>query len=86
MSDNNGCPALGGLVEGPHDAVLGDGVKAGGGLIKHQDGRVLENGPGYRHSLLLPATELEASLAHLGVVSTGPVQNADNKSQNVNNL
>ena len=86
MSDNDGCPALGGLVEGPHDAVLGDGVQAGGGLVKHQDGRVLENGPGYRHPLLLPATELEASLAHLGVVSTGPVQNADNKSQNVNNL
>ena len=86
MGDNNGCPALGGLVEGPHDAVLGDGVQAGGRLVKHQDGRVLENGPGYGHPLLLPSTELEASLPHLGVVTTGPVQNADNRSQNLNNL
>ena len=48
-------PALGGLVEGPHDGVLGDGVQAGGGLVKHQDGRVLQNGPGYCLSLLLPS-------------------------------
>ena len=76
MSDDDGGPALGGLVERPHDAVLGDGVQAGGGLVKHKDGRVLENGPGYRHPLLLSAAELEAPLPHLGVVTTGPLQNA----------
>ena len=55
MSDDDGGPALGGLVERPHDAVLGDGVQAGGRLVKHEDGRVLEDGPGYRHPLLLTA-------------------------------
>ena len=78
MSDDDGGPALGGLVERPHDAVLGDRVQAGGGLVKHQDGRVLENGPGYGHPLLLSSRELEAPLPHLGVITTGPVQNTDN--------
>ena len=54
VCDDDGGPALGGLVDGPHDGVLGDGVQAGGGLVKHQDGRVLQNGPGYCHPLLLP--------------------------------
>ncbi len=55
MSDDDGGPALGGLVERPHDAVLGDGVQAGGGLVKHKDGRVLEDGPGNCYPLLLTA-------------------------------
>ena len=77
MGDDDGGPALGGLVERPHDAVLGDRVQAGGGFVKHEDGRVLEDGPGYRHPLLLSSAELEAPLSHLGVITTGPLQNAE---------
>ena len=76
MSDDDGGPALGGLVERPHDAVLGDGVQAGGGLVKHKDGRVLQDGPGYRHPLLLSSAELEAPLPHLGVITTRALKNA----------
>ena len=64
MSDNDGGPALGGLVERPHDAVLRDRVQTGGGLVKHEDGRVLEDGPGYRHSLLLTAWLVKNNVLH----------------------
>ena len=58
VSDDDGGAPLSGLVEGPHDAVLGDWVQAGGRLVEHEDGRVLQNGPGYRHSLLLTAWQM----------------------------
>ena len=80
MRDDDGGAALGGLVERPHDAVLGDRVQAGGGLVKHEDGRVLKDGPGYRHPLLLSAAELEAPLAHLSVVTPRPLQNTEQRS------
>ena len=43
MGYDDGGPALGGLAQGLHDAVLRDGVQGGGGLVEDQGGAVLED-------------------------------------------
>ena len=65
VGDDDAGPAPGGLVEGAHDGGLGDGVEGGGGLVEDEDGRVLEDGAGDGHALLLAAGELQAALADL---------------------
>ena len=65
MGDDDGGPPLGGLAQGLHDAVLRDGVQGGGGLVEHEDGAVLEDGPGDRHPLLLAAGQLQTPLPNL---------------------
>ena len=50
-------------------------VERGSGLVKHQDGRRLENRAGNGDTLLLAAGKLQAALAHLGLVSLGRQSN-----------
>ena len=60
MSDqNNGHAFL--FVELPEefqDFFTGLGVEVAGGLIREQDGGIIDEGPGNGHPLLLPAGEL----------------------------
>ncbi len=46
-------------------------VEGAGRLVEHEDARVLEDGPGDGHALLLSAGELHASLAHQRIVALG---------------
>ena len=66
----------GGLAPG-HPAVLsinvllGDGVQGGGGLVQHQDGPVLVQGPGQHQPLGLAAGQLHAVLKDLAADGGG---------------
>ena len=44
-------------------------VQCAGGFVQNQDGRVLQEYPGNGDALLLSAGQLDAALAHIGVVS-----------------
>ena len=55
VRDDDGGAALRGRGQRRHDAVLRDRVQAGGGLVKHQNGGVLQNSPRNGNSLLLTA-------------------------------
>ena len=69
VRDDDGGAAPRGRGQRRHDARLRDGVEAGGGLVKHQDGGVLQDGPGDGHPLLLPARQLQSPLSHLHMIS-----------------
>ena len=69
VRDDDGGAAPRGRGQRRHDARLRDGVEAGGGLVKHQDGGVLQDGPGDGHPLLLPARQLQSPLSHLQMIS-----------------
>src|SRR6266508_1157546 len=66
-------------LEGRLDELLGDGVQVGGGLVQQQDARVLEDHPGDRDPLLLPARQPVATLPDDRVVAVG--QRADEAVQ-----
>ena len=68
VRDEDGGAAPRGRGQRRHDARLRDGVEAGGGLVKHQDGGVLQDGPGDGHPLLLPARQLQSPLSHLQMI------------------
>ena len=53
------------------DRLLGAAVERAGGLVEHQDRRVLEQGPGDRHALLFAARQLEAALADHRFIAFG---------------
>jgi len=53
VGDDDGGPALGGHVQGGHDALLGDRVQAGGSFVKYQDWTILQNSSGNGNSLFL---------------------------------
>ena len=53
MSNDDGGPAPGCVVQSSHDGVLSDGVQAGGGLVKYQNRTVLKDSSGDSYSLLL---------------------------------
>lgn len=69
VRDDDGCPALPCGVQCPHDAPLRHRVQRAGRLIQDQYSRVLEDGAGDGHSLLLPAAESQAALTHYRVVA-----------------
>ena len=50
---------------------FGGGIERGCGFIQNQDGWVLEEDPGDGHALLLPAGQLDATLADYGVEAIG---------------
>ena len=70
VRDDDGGAAPRGRGQRRHDARLRDGVEAGGGLVKHQDGGVLQDGPGDGHPLLLPARQLQSTLSHLHMIKS----------------
>jgi hypothetical protein len=60
-----------GRLERLLDGGLRLGVQMRGGLVKHHDGRRLEQQPGQRDPLLLAAGQPEAAVAHDGVQAVG---------------
>ena len=58
------------------DRGLDLAVECGGGFVQHQDRRVLEDHARDRDALALAAGELDAALAHLGVVAEPPRQSS----------
>ena len=46
-------------------------VQRAGGFVQNQDGRIFQEHPGNGDALLLPAGQLHAPLAHIGVVPVG---------------
>ena len=69
VGDDQGGPALRETVQGVPDETLALRVQAGGGLVQEQEGRVLQEGAGYRKPLCLAAGEALAPLPDLGVVT-----------------
>src|SRR5207245_1639355 len=61
-----------GLGQGVLDRRLALGVQVRGGLVEDDDARRLEQDPGERDALLLPAGEPVAALADHGVQAVGP--------------
>ena len=57
VGDDQESPALRQAVEGVTDETLALRVQAGGGLVHNEQGRVLEEGAGYRKPLRLAAGE-----------------------------
>jgi hypothetical protein len=56
-------------VEGVLDLLLGEGVERRGRLVEDEDRRALQDRAGDGDALLLAARELQAALAHGGVVA-----------------
>jgi hypothetical protein len=63
MGDDDGGSVLRHIVEGRLDGFLGPAVERGSGFVEDQDRRILEEGSGDCHPLLLAAAELQPSLA-----------------------
>src|SRR3954462_8084903 len=55
--------------------LLAYGVDVAGGLVEHEDWRIVEDGPGDRHALPLAAREASATLAEPRVVAKRRVEN-----------
>src|SRR5580704_8170030 len=64
VRDHNRGAAAAHLLQRALDLLLGAGVERAGRLVEQQDVRVLEDGAGDRHPLLLAARELQPALAH----------------------
>src|SRR5262245_35191867 len=69
MRDDEAGAVLGHALERVLDLLLGMRVERGGRLVEHQDRRRLEDGAGYRYTLLLAARKLQAPLADKRVVA-----------------
>ena len=64
MGNDQGGMVFRHLGQGPADGLLGGAVQGGGRLVENQDARMLEDGPGNGHALLLAPGELEPPLPH----------------------
>lgn len=71
VGDGNGGAALGRLVQGGLDDVLGLGVEGRRGLVQEQDLGVADQGAGDGDALLLAAREQRALAAHDRVEAVG---------------
>jgi len=69
MGDDQGGVVARHQGQGLQDGLLRARVEGGGGLVEHQDARPLQHGAGDGHALLLAAGQLQAALAHQGVVA-----------------
>src|SRR3989344_607136 len=68
VRDDEGRPFGHELIKGGGDVLLRLGIKCGGRFVENQDARVPQHCSSYRHALLLPHRELDASLPHHGLV------------------
>ena len=59
------------LVQRSADLLLCHGVQRAGRLVQNQDGRILQENPGDRKTLLLSARKTDAPLADDGIVAVG---------------
>ena len=71
VGDGEGGAPAGQLFQGLLHQALALVVQGAGGLVQNQDGRIFQEHPGDGNALLLPAGELDAPLAHEGVISLG---------------
>ena len=71
MGDQDAGPGLDQGIDGVLDLLLGNGIQGGGGLVKDQEGRILQKDPGNGDPLLLSSGELEAPVAHHGIQARG---------------
>ena len=69
MGDEQGRPVRHDGAQGVVDALLDPGVHGAGGVVEDEDAGVVEDGPGQRHPLALPARKGQAPLADDGVVA-----------------
>ena len=69
MGDHHGGAAAAHLFQRALDLLLGAGVERAGRLVEQQDVRVLQDGAGDRHPLLLAARQLQAALADRRLVA-----------------
>jgi hypothetical protein len=72
VRDHPGSAARQRGLERALDRHLGFGVQVRGGLVEHDDLGRLEQQPGQRHALLLPAGEPVAAVAGRGVQARPP--------------
>jgi hypothetical protein len=75
VGDDEAGAALHEPLEGRLHEGLALGVEGAGGLVEDEDAGVLEDRAGDREALPLPAGEVDAALAEVGVVAGG--QDAD---------
>ena len=75
VGDGQGGAAVGQLLKAAAHQDLALVVEGAGGLVKDEDGRVLEEDAGNGDALLLAAGELAAALAHVGVEAVLQGQN-----------
>ncbi len=71
VGDHDHGALVGDALQRALDGRLGLVVHGTGGLVQHQDRRVLEQRPGQREALALAAGEAHAALAHRGVEPLG---------------
>ena len=71
VGDHDHGAAMADARQGALDGGLGLVVHGAGGLVQHQDRRVLEQRPGQREALALAAGEAHAALAHRGIEPLG---------------
>ena len=71
VCDDEAGAVFGDLVERVLDLFFGVAVERAGGFVEDENGRVLENGTGDRHSLLLAAGKFQPALADHGGVAVG---------------
>lgn len=71
MRNGEGCASLHEFARGFFKQGFGLGVKAGGGFVEDEDGRILEEGAGKGESLCLSAAETRSAFADDGLVLVG---------------
>ena len=71
VGDDEAGTTLQELAQGFLDQQLGARVDVGGGLVQHQDARILEQGAGDRQELTLAAAQVGGTLLQHGVVAVG---------------
>ena len=71
MGDGEGGAALAELFQRLLHQPLALVVQCAGGFVQNQDGRIFQEHPGDGDALLLPAGQLYAPFAHIGVIPVG---------------
>jgi hypothetical protein len=69
VGDGQGGAAMSQLFKALSHKDLALVIQCAGGFVQNQDGRVLQKYPGNGDALLLSAGQLDAALAHIGVVA-----------------
>ncbi|MNI74783.1 hypothetical protein D3C73_1308900 [compost metagenome] len=71
MGDDQRAASFADFAQVRLDLAFGMGVQRAGGLVEQEDDGVLQDGAGDGHALLFAARQLQAALAHHGLVAVG---------------
>mmetsp|Transcript_8501 Transcript_8501/g.28495 ORF Transcript_8501/g.28495 Transcript_8501/m.28495 type:complete len:205 (-) Transcript_8501:1223-1837(-) len=82
MGDNERRPSLAHLLQRSLDLILRVRVQRAGGLVEENDLRILQDGPGDSHPLLLSPGQLQAPLPYPRLVLVGEVHDRVMHSSN----